>query len=420
MDGTRIPYLDWLRWLAVLAVVAFHAVLPFASIPWLIRNAERIDLIALAAMLLEFAFPIFFLIAGAGTRLALRTMSIRTFLAERMTRLLIPFVVGTLVLTPLTGYVIALHDGTAGESFLAFLVAYPGLAFERNVLGAGFSPLVFQGAMHLWFLGWLFVFAVLASPVFAFLATSRGASLIDTLARWSRWPGSTLLFATPITLLALPFFAISSPTAMYDWASFAMYGGIFLLGYVIFSDERLVAAVRRDALPAAVTVVLSIAGNALITGFMPVVFAGGAHRYDATYVLVVNQLATANCALALALLGLGMRAKFMQRPLPSFAATTSMATYVLHFGIVIAISALVVQLTLDVWTKIALNVALGVGFSVLAAAVAVRLAGIARSLPERRRAGSQLGFRFAPAGGQATEPLQQSPSPALAHGTNAL
>ncbi len=91
--------------------------------------------------------------------------------------------------------------------------------------------------------------------------------------------------------MTLPFFAVSSATAPYDWASFAMYGAMFVLGFVIFSDDRLVAAVRRDLAPAIVATGVALAGDAAVTGFMPVVFAGGARRYDATYVLVVSLLA---------------------------------------------------------------------------------------------------------------------------------
>ncbi len=54
-----------------------------------------------------------------------------------------------------------------------------------------------------------------------------------------------------------------------------------------------------------------------------------------------------------------------------------MPTYVLHFPIVIAISALVVASPFDTSTKLVINVALGVGVSALVAAAAIRLPGIA-------------------------------------------
>ena len=208
--------------------------------------------------LLPFAFPVFFLLAGASARFALQTRSVRSFLAERSARLLVPLVVGMVVVVPVTGYIIALHTGTWSGSFLAYLPAYPGMVLDSSIT-VGFRPLVFQTvAMHLWFLGWLFLFCVIASPVFAFLSTTRGRSFVDWLARGSRWRGSTLLFALPITLLALPLFGVSSP-AGWDWAAFGLWGATFVVGYVIFSDERLVAAARRDLLPASAAAVLGVA-----------------------------------------------------------------------------------------------------------------------------------------------------------------
>ena len=66
--------------------------------------------------LLPFAFPVFFLLAGASARFALQTRSVRSFLAERSARLLVPLVVGMVVVVPVTGYIIALHTPARGRN----------------------------------------------------------------------------------------------------------------------------------------------------------------------------------------------------------------------------------------------------------------------------------------------------------------
>ena len=247
----------------------------------------------------------------------------------------------------------------------------------------GFRPLVFQTvAMHLWFLGWLFLFCVIASPVFAFLSTARGRSFVDWRARGSRWRGSTLLFALPITLRALPLFGVSSP-AGWDWAAFGLWGATFVVGYVMFGDERLVAAARRDLLPASAAAVLGVGGLAA-TGFTDSIFLGGAHTYDATYVLVVSIHGLAAWGVTLSVLSAAMRIAFLQRPLARPANEAVLPAYVLHLPIVIAISVVVVQWPLGLATKAALNVALGVGVSVLVASAAPRLPILRMLLGARR------------------------------------
>src|SRR6059058_3270663 len=93
MVARRIHYFDWLRLIAVLGIVVYHALLPFSRGTWFIRNADRSDLLTTVLSLLEtFGLPILFLIAGASARFALQNRSVRAFLAERAARLLVPFV----------------------------------------------------------------------------------------------------------------------------------------------------------------------------------------------------------------------------------------------------------------------------------------------------------------------------------------
>jgi glucan biosynthesis protein C len=385
MSANRVHYVDWLRISAVISVVVYHALLPFGSLlPWSVQNVERSDALALLSALLPFAFPVFFLLAGASARFALQTRSVRNFLTERTARLLVPLVVGTLVVTPVTGYIIALHAGTWSGSFPSYLAAYPAMVLDYGIKTFGFRPLLFQAVtMHLWFLGWLFLFCLLASPLFAFLSTPRGRLHVDRLARAARWRGASLLMAVPITLIALPLFGVSSP-AGWDWAAFGLWGATFVAGYVMFSDERLIAAARRDLLPALVAAVLGVSGLAA-TGFTDSIFLGGAHTYDATYLLVVSVHGLAAWGVTLSVLSAALHIRFMQRPLARAANEAVLPTYVLHLPIVIAISIVVVQWPLGLVPKAVINVILGVGVSLLAAAVALRLPVIRVLLGARPR-----------------------------------
>jgi glucans biosynthesis protein C len=366
----RIHYFDWLRAIAVLGVVIYHALLPFAKDGWFIRNAERSELLSAIVQLLEtFGLPILFLLAGASARFALQSRPVRAFLKERATRLLVPFVVGTVLLTPPAGYFMALHSGTVSGSFPEYLVAYPGIVFAYNVNHIGLSPALFHVGMHLWFLAWLFIFAVLGSPIFAFLGSARGALLVDELSKRARWRGATLLLAAPITVPIVGLYTYASP-GVWDWWAFGWFGVVFVVGYLLYSDERLVAAARRDMLPALVAAVL---GSAALWAMDFVHWAAVPQTYDGTYVLMLTVYGITGWAWTLTLLGVGMRVSFMQRRLPPQASEAVLPTYVVHFPIVIAISFLVVQWPLDLWGKVVINVGLGVGVTLLVVAAALRL-----------------------------------------------
>jgi hypothetical protein len=126
-------------------------------------------------------------------------------------------------------------------------------------------------------------------------------------------------------------------------------------------------------------------GGLAATGFTDSIFLGGAHRYDATYVLVVSIHGLAAWGVTLSVLSAAMHIGFVQRPLARAANEALLPAYVLHLPIVIAISILVVQLPLGLVPKAVINVVLSVGISFLVAAAALRLPGLRMLLGVRPR-----------------------------------
>lgn len=369
MPAPRLPYFDWLRAIAVLGIVVYHALLPFANAVWFIKNDERSDLLAaIISVFQAFGLPILFLVAGASARFALQTRSVRAFLTERAARLLVPFVVGSLLMGPPVGYLAGVQNGTWSGSFLEFLPAYPRIVLDYNP-NAGLSPILLVAfGMHLWFLAWLFLYSAFGAPIFAFLSSARGRSRVDALARLARRRGATLLFAAPITLPILVLFAYGMP-GRWDWWAFAWFGVVFLVGYLLFCDDRLAAAARRDMVPA---LVVGVLGSAALSALDFSRWAARPHTLDATYFLMMSLVGITGWAWTLALLGVGMRVGFMQRPLPAYAAEATLPLYVLHYPIVVAFSFLVIQWPLGLGTKILVNAALGVGASLLVVVAALR------------------------------------------------
>jgi glucans biosynthesis protein C len=117
--------LDWLRMVAVLAVFVFHAAHPFDQFDWHVKNDQRSPVVSLVlGPFVPWGMGLLFLLAGAASRLALRSRSARQYRRERWRRLAVPFLAGSVLLGPVQAYVEAAHQGRWSGSPLDFLAAY--------------------------------------------------------------------------------------------------------------------------------------------------------------------------------------------------------------------------------------------------------------------------------------------------------
>jgi glucans biosynthesis protein C len=97
---------------------------------------------------------------------------------------------------------------------------------------------------HLWFLGFLFTFSLIALPLFLWLKNESGHKVIAWLGKLGEKRGGILIFILPIAVVRMslqPFFPNYT-----DWADFAYMLVFFILGYLLFADQRLIQAIRRD------------------------------------------------------------------------------------------------------------------------------------------------------------------------------
>lgn len=240
----RLHYLDWLRVLAVLGVFLFHAVHPFDEGWWHIKNADVSMAITVAgAFFTTWGMAFFFLIAGAGTWFALRKRTARSYIRERFSRLLIPYVVGTILFSPLTLFLewnnrmqLGVTSAAAFQDYLDGIKAY--------YLNLGINPRWFGLGEHLWFIGFLFAFALLTLPLFLWIRQEAGQRAIERLAGWCQRRGGILAFALPLVLIQIVFRQFS-PTE-HDWTDFFFQMSFFVLGYLLFASDRFVQAIRRD------------------------------------------------------------------------------------------------------------------------------------------------------------------------------
>ena len=177
----RLHYLDWLRVLAILMVVLFHAVHPFDFGGWHIKNAEQSEIITILLILLSlWGMPFFFLVAGAASWFALQRRTPGQYVSERFKRLLVPFIVGTILFRPIVTYLEWMNRVQRGDLAVSFQEFLSMIAHEYASLG--FSPGWFGFGEHLWFLGFLFSFALITLPLFLWLKREPGRRIVSRMA----------------------------------------------------------------------------------------------------------------------------------------------------------------------------------------------------------------------------------------------
>jgi peptidoglycan/LPS O-acetylase OafA/YrhL len=340
--------IDWLRVLAVLLLFPFHTARIFDTFGlWYVKNDTLSEALTyFIAFVHPFHMPLLFLLAGASTWFALSYRSAGQYAKERVIRLLIPLIFGLLVIVPPQSYYGLLgHTGYSGSYF----EWYPNF-FSINTsdmdgyfLG-GFTP------AHLWFIAFLFIFSLLALPLFLYLRRrDSGKRLTGWLAAFFSLPGMILLLAIPlwVTYRLIDFY----PSPLY----FIAY---FILGYILVSDSRFEKAINRHK---AIALVLGPVLFLFVAYFQVAGWPNGIPSW-AWPVIDAYTIGFAPWFFVLAILGYGRQFLTSSNKFLKYTGEASYPYYILHQTIIVIIGFYVVQWQLGVAVKYLL---------ILAAATAV-------------------------------------------------
>lgn len=213
----RLSELDWLRVILVFAVFLHHVGMPFNGDDWIIVNANSSKALDDFMVYFEqFRLPTLFVIAGVGANILLSKKRPFTFLIEKLKRLLIPLTVGILLINPPQNYF------KNPAEFVSLIGSYPELVLRFE-------------SMHLWFIEYLFVFSLLAIPLFFLLKSKTGARITSALEIISRkWCGLLslgLILAVLRTGLKMPF--PSDSHGIENLSSSTFYFFFFVMGMML-------------------------------------------------------------------------------------------------------------------------------------------------------------------------------------------
>lgn len=161
MTTERRYDIDWLRVIAIGLLLIYHIAIVFQ--PWalfigFIQSEKSLESIWIPMTMLNvWRIPLLFFVSGMGLYFAMKKRNWSQLLVERSKRILLPFVFGILAITPL--------------HFLIFQKYYN-------------MPLSYYSHMgHLWFLGNIFVYVLLLSPLFFYLKRNENGKFKKAISK---------------------------------------------------------------------------------------------------------------------------------------------------------------------------------------------------------------------------------------------
>jgi fucose 4-O-acetylase-like acetyltransferase len=99
-----------------------HSINIFDMLYWHVRSGgQSTGLIVMVVFGTQWGMSLFFFLAGASAWFALESRSSDQFIGERFKRLIIPFIVGFILLSPPQAYLFALSQGTYQGNLLQFI-----------------------------------------------------------------------------------------------------------------------------------------------------------------------------------------------------------------------------------------------------------------------------------------------------------
>lgn len=245
----RYHGLDGLRAAMMLLGLLLHAVICYIHLPaddiWTFRDESTHAIWTNVLFFIHvFRMPIFYVMAGFFAALLLERRGAAKMVRNRAGRILVPFLIGWVVLKPLTGlgfsFAVATRGATLAEAW-------------RVAISTPLLDLYSDRTIHLWFLHYLLLFYVsglalgalarcfppswrqFGMTVFAVLVSSRWRAL------WFCLPTAAMLTLNPAGLLK------TSLSFVPDLVTFTGYGVFFGFGWLLYLKRELLPTFERHA-----------------------------------------------------------------------------------------------------------------------------------------------------------------------------
>lgn len=314
--------LDWIRVIVFGLLIFYHIGMFFVHWGWHIKNNVIYEWLWLPmAFVNQWRLSSLFMISGMGTFFALSHRSGKVFTRERLSRLGIPFLFGTLVLIAPQVYIERIAYGQFSGSYFDF---YPTEFFNGIYPTGNFSW------HHLWFLVYLLAYTLLLTPVFLYFRNHPNNRFLEFCRNLVRKKWGLFLFIIPLYFpeaFLEPFFN-RTLNFYWDWYMHAHYLTIFFYGFLFMR-------IQDDFWPA----LDRIKQSALIIGLVTYTLMAAVFWQieDNIYVHFTQAAVQVSNSFLWMLVIFGYGAKYLNRPSPQLAYWNRAVYpfYILHQTLII-------------------------------------------------------------------------------------
>lgn len=314
METERRYDIDWLRVVAIALLLIYHIAIvfqPWASFIGFIGSNEPMEGLWKPMSLLNvWRIPFLFYVSGMGVYFAIRRRNGWQLVIERSKRILLPFVFGVFAIAPLHVFVFQYHYTLPLQYY-----PHPG---------------------HLWFLGNIFVYVLVLTPLF-FLLKRKSLRVFRK--------GLSAVTGHPIGLLGISVFfvleALLLRPAVFEMYALTWHG--FFLGFLAFFFGFLFVYSGKAFWQTVGQWKWLYLGVALTSFLIRLIFF---ETMLPGYALALES----NCWI-FGIFGLGYC--YLNRPSRSlrYLSQAAYPVYILHMVVLYAVAALVLPLALPSWVK---------------------------------------------------------------------
>ncbi|HPS13729.1 MAG TPA: acyltransferase family protein, partial [Prolixibacteraceae bacterium] len=268
-------------------------------------------------------------VAGASSYFALKKRSHLQYLGERLSKLLLPAITGLILLVPPMTYLSLVSRGITVNFWQHYIGFWQIDPIDISGINGKFTP------AHLWFLIFLFIYSLVALPLFSLLSKeklqSRFRMLIDRT--------GTL----PILLVLFVFLVLSARLNILGDKNPVYYFLMFFFGYLLMMDKRFQHSLDQYAFRAL--------GAGIVCEFIREFLYSSIPEWanpNLTYFLI-GQLN--RWVWLLAILGLGHRFLNQSNRLLKYLSSASFPFYLLHLLMNTLVAFYVIKLPIGIGPK---------------------------------------------------------------------
>ncbi|MBM7655236.1 acyltransferase family protein [Neobacillus cucumis] len=341
--------IDWLRNLGILLLFPFHSARIFDHWdPFYVKShVLSWGLSWFIASTSYWFMPLLFWLAGSSIWYALQHRSYQQYMKDRISRLLIPFIFGLLLIVPPQGYFsLWQHRGDSPGNYFTFLKNYLLDFSDLSGYFGSFTP------AHLWFILYLFVLSLIALPLFIYLKNKNGTS---------RFEKFHLIFSKPYVYIL--FFIILAATQSLPAPGGQnpfYYLAFLIMGFVTASHPNYQKMFKTYRFHAFILILI------LVPVWEIILF----HSLDSTSFSPVDIfntfLRSLNTWLTLiVILGYGNKFLNFSHKLVPYMNEASFPIYIIHQSILVVVGYFILKFNIGVWQEYLLIMAITFMISVI-------------------------------------------------------